>query len=282
MSNIKLKVEDNAIHLKYVEGKLKPEQARTVNPLYTRQTVYPEDGYTLSSVTVEAIPHMTDVAFLRENGTHDVEFYGTAIVNTDPERGLVFRNYDSNGRPQSAELVGEWNNIPSHYFDKMFCNDAYAPGDYFGKNISTFTIPDSVYTINSSAFYLCSALEEIIFPDNSIACYKEMCSGCSRLMSVEFKRDVVFFDNSQFSNCSALTSVIFGGEVSAITNSAFRYDTNIMLYDFSHCSAVPPLYSAASLGHADGCVLLVPSSLLTEWQNTTNWSILQNVVWEAS
>lgn len=237
--------------------------------------------YKETGIKQGVFPSGTKTILRNELGIDVAEYqYVDAIVNTDPETGLVFRDYDENGRPQKAELVGEWETIPSHYFDKVFCDDPYSSGGYFGRDIRTFTLPDTVWTINAYSFYICSSLREIVFPDNIIMCYGSMCSGCVRLTSVVFKKDVTFFDNSQFSGCSALTSVVFGGEINAITNSAFRNDTSIMLYDFSHCSKVPPLYSVASLGHSDGCVLRIPTSLGTEWREGTNWASLQNVVWE--
>lgn len=55
----------------------------------------------------------------------------------------------------------------------------------------------------------------------------------------------------------------------------------MMLYDFSnHTGTIPTLYSVASLGHASGCVIKVPQSLLSTWQNETNWSALTNVTWQ--
>ena len=85
-----------------------------------------------------------------------------------------------------------------------------------------------------------------------------------------------------FSYCgnTGATAVIYEGNPPIIEQNTFSNSPKITLYDFSHATSVPTLYSVNSLGHANGCVIKVPQSLLSTWQNETNWSALTNVVWQ--
>ena len=86
---------------------------------------------------------------------------------------------------------------------------------------------------------------------------------------------------------TTLKTVIFNANIHAIVDRAFQNRNGVTLYDFSHCTAIPPLYSVASLGHASGCVIRIPAALsdttLGEgngWESESNWFDLGNIVWE--
>lgn len=204
-------------------------------------------------------------------------------VPSQPAKGLVFSEYDSDGYPHKAEFVGSWTAIPSIYcYFLIWSNQAFA------RNITSIKIPDTVTAIGSSAFMDCRTLATVDLPDNNIEMGMGAFNNCTSLTSVTFKRNVDFRINAHFSNCTSLTSVIFGGDVinPAITNS-FKGCSAVMLYDFSHATFVPPLYSTDSLGHATGCVIRIPSALSDQtlgtgngWESATNWSGLTNIVWE--
>ena len=141
----------------YIPAVIKPEQVGHVTPTYEAQQVFPEPGCVFSEVDVEAIPEPTESATFTENGkynvarigeavvevpqgvfpsgtkqisitangttTHDMTNYADAeiTVNTDPAKGLVFENYDSDGYPTTARLVG-MTEIPNTYCYNLFYN----------------------------------------------------------------------------------------------------------------------------------------------------------------
>lgn len=76
--------EEDPITLEIVEAAIKPEQDKTVTPTYSEQTVLPDAGMTLGSVTVEPIPDPTDRMTITENGSYDVARIGTADVDVLP------------------------------------------------------------------------------------------------------------------------------------------------------------------------------------------------------
>lgn len=72
--------EEPPITLEIVEATIKPEQSKTVTPTYSEQTILPDAGMTLGSVTVEPIPSPTDRMTITENGSYDVARIGGVDV----------------------------------------------------------------------------------------------------------------------------------------------------------------------------------------------------------
>lgn len=201
---------------------------------------------------------------------------------SQPAKGLVFSEYDSDGYPHKAEFVGSWLNIPN-----AICYYICVSNQGLLGKITSIRIPDTVTKIGSSAFADWRTIRQIELSDNDLEIGGSGFQNCRGLTSITFKRDVTFSVNATFRGCTALTSVTFGGDIPRIAND-FNDNTATMLYDFSHATAIPSLYSVASLGHASGCVIKIPSALSDQtlgagngWESATNWSGLTNIVWEA-
>lgn len=203
--------------------------------------------------------NLTDIAdaIRTKNGSADTytpSEMATAITDlptpTPVTKGLVFSDYDSDGYPTKAEFVGTWTEIPANFCYYLFT--------YFGKNITSITIPNTVTKLNNQTFRFCAALTSFAFPASLTTLSTNCCA-----------------------NCTAVASVTFNGDVPNLPQSAFASNTATTLYDFSnHTGAIPTLYNVASLGHANGCVIKVPSALLSTWQTTGNWASLTGVVWQ--
>ena len=148
---------------------------------------------------------------------------------SQPAKGLVFSEYDSDGYPHKAEFVGSWTEIPINYYRSIALNNL----NCFYK-IHEITIPEGVTKLN-------------------VCCFSGSCQ---------------------------LTKIYFPSTLTTIDNGALGVLNGLVLYDFSHATSVPSLYNVNSLGHANGCVIKVPSALLTDWQSATNWSALTNVTWQ--
>lgn len=200
--------------------------------------------------------------------------YGGSTV----EKGLVFSEYDSDGYPHKAELVGTWTVVPYYYCAAAFYKDT------FSKLITSFTVPNGVTSLEDSAFESCSAMESIILPSTLQKAKSQAFKSCEKLKSITFVSDIIFGEQAgamqTFRFCYDLQTVTFGGQVDCIVNRMFNATTKIELFDFSHCSTIPPLNSTSALEHKSGCVIKVPQSLLADWQAETNWVALTNVVWQ--
>ena len=88
-------------------------------------------------------------------------------------------------------------------------------------------IPNSVTSIDYSAFEGCSSLISIEIPNSITSIRGSAFYGCSGLTSVTIPNSVTSIGRMAFYNCSGLTSVTIGNSV-----------TSIEEYAFSHCSGL--------------------------------------------
>ena len=84
------------------------------------------------------------------------------------------------------------------------------------------TIPSSVTSIGSSAFYDCSSLTSVVIPEGVTSISTSAFSNCSSLTSVVIPEGVTSIGSSAFSRCSSLTSVTIPSSVTSI-GEAFYY-----------------------------------------------------------
>lgn len=144
-------------------------QDKSVTPTKQTQTVTADAGYDgLDAVEVTAIPDEYIVPTgkkqisITQNGTtlHDVTDYADAEiitdVSTDPANGLVFGDYDADGQPHSARIVG-MTTIPPNYANSVFYS--------FGKNV-TLTIPADIIKIGNVGFSYPRTVSKVIYEGN--------------------------------------------------------------------------------------------------------------------
>ena len=91
---------------------------------------------------------------------------------------------------------------------------------FYGTNIRSVTIPDSVASIGYAAFSG-SAIERLVL--NAALIDDSAFSNCTSLTSVTFKDGVHYINDSAFENCTALSSVTFGNGLLYVGDEAFRH-----------------------------------------------------------
>ncbi|AKB27731.1 Chitin binding protein [Methanosarcina siciliae T4/M] len=142
-------------------------------------------------------------------------------------------------------------------------NSVYASidGILYNKDITTLilcpsgktgsvSIPDSVTSIDVSAFSGCTGLTSVTIPDGVTSIGTYAFYGCSGLATVTIPDSVTSIDASAFRGCTALASVTIGNNVTSIGYYAFRdcsglttvtipdSVTSIPSYAFSGCSGL--------------------------------------------
>ena len=89
--------------------------------------------------------------------------------------------------------------------------------------LTSVTIPNSVTSIGSYAFYGCSKLTSVTIPNSVTSIGNYAFYDCSGLTSITIPNSVTSIENNAFSGCSGLTSVTIPNSVTSIGNYAFYY-----------------------------------------------------------
>jgi len=119
-----------------------------------------------------------------------------------------------------------------------------------GKIGRTFTIPNSVTSIEGNAFYECSNLTSVTIPNSVTSIEYQTFSGCTSLTSVTIPNSVTSIGDSAFYKCTSLTGVI-------IPNSVTRIGQNI----FSNCTSLASVTIGNSLSIIERCAFYECSNL---------------------
>jgi hypothetical protein len=90
-----------------------------------------------------------------------------------------------------------------------------------GKKDTSFTIPDSVTTINEGAFYYCTNLTSVIIPNSVTTIGDSAFHDCTNLTSVTIPNSVTTMASSVFGDCSSLKSVTIPESITNISSLTF-------------------------------------------------------------
>jgi len=96
-----------------------------------------------------------------------------------------------------------------------------------GSGITSVSIPDSVTTIEESAFRGCTALKSVTLPDSLTTISDYAFYECSALEAVEFLRNVKTIGKYAFKGCTSLTSLRVGSYIKSVGEAAFKDCTSI-------------------------------------------------------
>ena len=122
--------------------------------------------------------------------------------------------------------IAAWCNID---FGDDYANPlSYAHNLYLnGNKVTDLVIPNSVTSINSSAFYKCTGLTSVTIPNSVTWINSYAFEGCTGLTSVTIPNSVTSIGSSAFRGCTGLTSVTIPNSVTSIGTSAFTSCDNL-------------------------------------------------------
>ena len=116
-----------------------------------------------------------------------------------------------------------------------------------GAEVTDLTIPDSVTSIRSYAFYGCSGLTSVTIPDSVTSIGDYAFYNCSGLTSVTIPDSVTSIGSYAFRGCSGLTSVTIPNSVTSIGSDAFYGCNAIARVDY-WCAPPENVQYASILG----------------------------------
>lgn len=174
---------------------------------------------------------------------------------------------------------------------------AYA---FYDRELTSYTIPNTVTEIGASAFASCNNLVTIVLPNAITEIKGNMFNYCDKLANVTIPNSVTSIGSGAFSYCHSLTSVDIPNAVTTIKSSAFTgcnslaivkipsSVTEIGLSAFYDCKNLTEVYSYirdlsfVSVGYNafqdypspnyGARTLYVPQGTLEAYQADTNWS----------
>lgn len=129
------------------------------------------------------------------------------------------------------------------------------PGGFKGD----YAIPNSVVTIEASAFINCSGLSSIIIPEGVTAIGESAFSGCSSITSLIIPESVSTIGNVAFADCNSLNSIYL--------NWTRPSDANVSEYVWGYGGN--EVFEKATL--------YIPEGTLTEYQNIVPWNYFKNI-----
>jgi hypothetical protein len=111
--------------------------------------------------------------------------------------------------------------------ENSVCDSIGSYAFYWCRNLTSFTIPDSVTSIGDYAFIYCNGLTSITIPNSVTSIGNYAFDGCSGLTSITIPNSVTSIGNYALAYCSGLTSVTIGNGVTSIGSYAFYECTKL-------------------------------------------------------
>lgn len=147
----------------------------------------------------------------------------------------------------------------------------FVPWTINRSSVVNVEVGEGVTSISQNAFYGCTALEKISFPNGITKIGVQSFYGCTALKEVVLPESVTKIGKNAFYGCTALTKVVIPSSVSKIDKSAFYGCTGLTTID---CYSDSPLSvdTSAFFGVPDNCKLIVNPGTKKQWKAAMPWS----------
>lgn len=241
----------------------KPEQSKTATPSTSSQTILPDTGYTLSSVTVNAVTSSIDNNIKAENIKQGINILGVEGTFKDQANEIVDRSFTTL-------------NITTDTIGSFALRDAI--------NLVTINAPNLTKVLTNGC-YGCTNLKNIN-TTNPLSVETNSFTNCRNLEDFDF--EISQINLSSFTNCKKITKII-------CTTSLNRIGTGLV---FSGCSSLKTLvlrktgsvvvtlssvncFDNTPFRNGEGGTVYVPNNLISSYQSATNWSSLESTTFKA-
>ena len=144
----------------------------------------------------------------------------------------------------------------------------------------SYVIPNSVITVESSAFHGCTGLTNVTIPNSVTSIGGSAFRGCTGLTSITIPNSVTTIETWAFRDCRRLTNITIPNSVTSIENGAFQGCSGLTEI---HCKSPQPVTINASVFNnvnTTTCKLYVPKGSYTAYWLAPGWSDFKNIIEE--
>lgn len=149
-------------------------------------------------------------------------------------------------------------------------------------NIINITLPDSITSIGSSAFYYCSSLTQITIPDSVTSIGSYAFQGCTLLGEITIPDSITKIEPSTFSSCNALTELTIPANVTSIGGGALQIGTTTNKGTITMKPTTPPTVYSNTFNTSYLNKIIVPVGCGEAYKSATNWSNFADYIEEAT
>lgn len=241
----------------------KPEQSKTATPSTSSQTILPDTGYTLSSVTVNAVTSSIDNNIKAENIKQGINILGVEGTFKDQANEIIDRSFTTL-------------NITTDTISSFALRDA--------TNLVTINAPNLTNVLGNACFG-CTNLKNINTNADIVSVSANCFGNCRNLEDFDFELSDIA--TSSFANCEKITKIICASNVSQLaTNSVFSGCSSLKTLVLRKTGSVVTLRNVNSFDNTPfrngkGGTVYVPNNLISSYQSATNWSSLESTTFKA-
>lgn len=145
-------------------------------------------------------------------------------------------------------------------------------------NINFASLPSTVTTIGEYAFSECTNLSLSSSLNNLTSLGAYAFYECENLLLSSLPAGITMIAPHVFHGCRSLPSMTCLGDLTSIGDYAFATCNSLAKLSLPNVTSVPTLGSFALKRYSALTTIEVPSALLTDFQNATNWSVYASLM----
>ena len=156
---------------------------------------------------------------------YDAEIDGIYYNLSEDEATVTYQKYQFDWEAPYSGLV----DIPEsvNYRGKTYRVTGIGDHAFYGSNLVSVTIPESVTSIDNAAFAFCSRLISVTIPASVTSISNDTFNRCTSLTSVTIPESVTSIGDYAFYSCKSLTSITIPERVSSIGIQVFLNCTSL-------------------------------------------------------
>lgn len=138
-------------------------------------------------------------------------------------------------------------------------------------NLTNITLPQDLISIGKNAFYDCKSLKKILFPNSLKTIESFAFTNCSNLTYVSLPQNLISIGNAAFESCKSLTElVLFPANLTSIKEYTFHHCSN--LTKVTCYALIPPKLDEFNFDEVNKIeTLYVPAGSIQAYKDSYRW-----------